>query len=101
MHENMHQQAGKTCTNQKPESSLRWEAKGMDKATEDRPAPPLEIRLFGPFEARVLGKPLPRLRSRKGKWLLALLTLHHDRPVERGWLAGTFWPDSPDRQALY
>jgi hypothetical protein len=35
------------------------------------------------------GAPLRRLRSRNGLWLLALLTLRHDRQVERAWLAGT------------
>ena len=36
---------------------------------------PLTIQLLGPFEVRLHGQPLPRLRSRKGLWLLALLTL--------------------------
>src|SRR5207247_9022381 len=53
---------------------------------------PLEIRLFGPFEARLHGRPLPRLRSRKGQWLLASLALRAGRPVERGFLVATFWP---------
>jgi class 3 adenylate cyclase/DNA-binding SARP family transcriptional activator len=65
----------------------------------DCAAPPLAIHLFGPFEVRVDGVPLPRLRSRKGEWLLALLVL---RPgaVERTWLAGTLWPDSSEIHAL-
>jgi hypothetical protein len=29
-----------------------------------------------------LGEPLPRLHSRKGQWLLALLTLRHGRIVD-------------------
>src|SRR5436190_220697 len=61
---------------------------------------PLSIRLFGPFRAWVNGEPLPRLRSRKGVWLLALLTLRHGCEVERVWLAGTLWPDTPESQAL-
>jgi DNA-binding SARP family transcriptional activator len=40
------------------------------------------------------------LHSRKGLWLLALLTLRHDRPVEREWLAGTLCPDSDQTQAF-
>lgn len=52
----------------------------------------LEIRLFGPMEVRVGSQPLPRLRSRKGLWLLALLALRAGRDVERDWLAGTLWP---------
>ena len=66
----------------------------------DHAVPPLTIHLFGPFEARVNGMPLPRLRTRKGQWLLALLALRHDRDVERSWLAGTLWPDSDEPQAL-
>src|ERR1051325_11392865 len=61
---------------------------------------PLEIRLFGVFEARVHGVPLPRLRTRKGEWLLALLALRAGRETERTWLAGLLWPDSPEPQAL-
>src|SRR5207249_7023938 len=56
---------------------------------------PLSLCLFGPFEARVNGVPLARLRSRKGYWLLALLTLRNGTEVERSWVAGTLWPDSP------
>jgi DNA-binding SARP family transcriptional activator len=50
----------------------------------------LAIRLFGPFEVWRDGASLPRLRSRKGYRLLALLALRHGREVERSWLAG-FW----------
>jgi DNA-binding SARP family transcriptional activator len=62
--------------------------------------PPLAISLFGPFEVRLHGAALPRLRTRKGQWLLALLTLRAGKEVERAWLAGTLWPDSPETQAL-
>src|SRR5690349_14552421 len=62
---------------------------------------PLQIMLFGPLEVRVHGQPLPPLRSRKGAWLLALLALRQGRAVDRGWLAGTLWPHSPESQALY
>jgi predicted ATPase/DNA-binding SARP family transcriptional activator len=64
-------------------------------------APSLAIRLFGPFEVCVNGAPLPRLRSRKGQWLLALLALRHGREVERGWLAGVLWPESTGAQAFH
>jgi non-specific serine/threonine protein kinase len=60
----------------------------------DRPIPSLSIRLFGPFDVQVNGQPLPRLRSRNGQWLLALLVLRHDREVSREWLAGLLWPES-------
>src|SRR5438093_13542046 len=61
---------------------------------------PLAIHLFGPFEVQVNGAPLPRLRYRKGQWLLALLILRHGRETDRAWLAGTLWPESPERQAF-
>jgi DNA-binding SARP family transcriptional activator len=60
----------------------------------------LALPSFGPFEVLLDGAPLPRLRSRKGYWLLALLVLRHDREVERAWLAGTLWPDSSEAHAF-
>jgi predicted ATPase/DNA-binding SARP family transcriptional activator len=60
---------------------------------------PLVITLFGPMQVAVHGQPLPRLRSRKALWLLALLALRHGRPVEREWLAGTLWPEVSERQS--
>ncbi len=60
-------------------------------------APPetvgLALHLFGPMDVRVAGQPLPRLRSRKGLWLLALLALRAGGDIERDWLAETLWPD--------
>jgi DNA-binding SARP family transcriptional activator len=61
---------------------------------------PLTLRLFGPFEALRHGEPLPRVRVRKGHWLLALLILRHGGEVDRSWLAGTLWPDSRQSQAF-
>jgi len=61
---------------------------------------PLTIQLLGPFIARLDGAPLPHLRSRKGQWLIALLTLQAGREVDRVWLAGTLWPESDAPQAL-
>jgi DNA-binding SARP family transcriptional activator len=68
---------------------------------EERPAPPLAIALFGPFDVRRPGCPLPRLRSQKSQWLLALLALQHGRALERAWLSGVLWPESTGRQAAY
>jgi predicted ATPase/DNA-binding SARP family transcriptional activator len=56
--------------------------------------------LFGPFSVLVNGEPLPRLRWRKQEAILALLTLRHDRPVDRAWLAGLLWPDASEGQGL-
>jgi class 3 adenylate cyclase/tetratricopeptide (TPR) repeat protein len=60
----------------------------------------LILRLFGPSEIRLNGKPLPRLRTRKERWLLALLALRHGAEVERQWLAGMLWPESISGQTL-
>lgn len=73
----------------------------MKRGMEEDPAPRLHIRLFGAFEVRVNGVPIPQLRSRKVQWLLALLVLRHDQPLDRTWLAGTLWPDSTHAQSLY
>lgn len=67
--------------------------------TEKRTA--LEIRLFGGFDVRIAGEPMPPLRYRKEQGLLALLVLRHDRDVPRDWLAATFWPDNEESQALF
>jgi predicted ATPase/class 3 adenylate cyclase len=66
----------------------------------DRAGSPLALRLFGPFEARWNGDPLPPLRTRKGQWLFALLALRAGQEVERAWLAGLLWPESSEAQAL-
>lgn len=46
------------------------------------------------------GKPLPKLRSRKAKWLLALLVLSGGKPVARSVVAGILWPGSESTTAL-
>lgn len=61
----------------------------------------LRIELFGPMRVTVAGRPPGKMRSRKGQWLLALLTLRANREIERPWLSGTLWPESEERQALY
>lgn len=61
---------------------------------------PLDIRLFGTFDVLVNGQPLPRLRSRKGQELLALLVLRQGRSVVRSRLAGMLWTESSESQAL-
>src|SRR6476661_4962579 len=70
------------------------------KMVMDCAALPFSLRLFGPLDVRLSGEPLPRLRSRKGQWLLALLALRHDAELSRSWLAGLLWPDSSEAQAL-
>jgi len=65
------------------------------------PEVPLTIRLFGRLEVRLRGELLPRLRSRRVAWTLALLVLRHRQGLGRDWLAGTLWPDSAAGQASY
>jgi predicted ATPase/DNA-binding SARP family transcriptional activator len=59
------------------------------------------LRLFGPFALCREGKPLPRVRTRQGHWLLALLVLRHGQEIERSWLAGTLWPESSAPRAYH
>ncbi len=59
---------------------------------------PLKVSLFGTFEVLVEGQPLPRLRSRKGTVLFALLVLRANREVSRDWLVANLWPDSSEVQ---
>src|SRR5437762_7659660 len=68
----------------------------VDRVGATPPQPPLAMQLFGPFEVRLNGAPLSRLRSRKGQHLLALLTLRQGAEVERAWLASLLWPDSEE-----
>jgi non-specific serine/threonine protein kinase len=55
---------------------------------------PFAMRLFGSLHVSCEGQSLRPLRSQKGKWLLALLTLRHGREIQRTWLADQLWPDS-------
>jgi len=63
--------------------------------------PRLSLRLLGPLDARLGGQPLARPRSRTSLRLLAFLVLRSGRPLDRGWLAETLWPDSTEQQAHY
>ena len=60
----------------------------------------LELRLLGPVEARVDGRPVP-LGPRKQRLVLAILALEANRqvPVER--LVDLVWPDEPPRTATH
>ena len=60
----------------------------------------LTIRLFGSITVEVNGEPLSALRSRRGLYILALLTLRANRDVSRVWLAGTLWPESDEARGL-
>ena len=57
------------------------------------------LQLLGPFTCFVGNLPLPKLRTRKGQWLLALLALNAGKELDRDWLAFTLWPESDETQA--
>lgn len=61
----------------------------------------LEVLLFGSLSIQVGGDAAPRLRTRKEQWLLTLLLLHHDRALDRTWLANLLWPESTEPAALH
>ena len=68
----------------------------------DAEASSLALHFFGPFAVFCDGKPLPKMRSKKELWLLALLALRaHAAPIDRVWLAGALWPESEEGKALF
>src|SRR5688500_3680361 len=95
--------AGKEKRPQSPNDSAhaREDSKRGAAVRPDDAASPLGARLLGPFELRVNGRPLPRLRFRKSQAVLALLALRQGCEVERDWLAGLLWPDSRPAAALH
>lgn len=60
----------------------------------------MRVELLGTMRVLIDGKPLPKLRSRKAKWLLALLVLRGGKPIGRPSVASTLWPDSDLATAL-
>ena len=72
----------------------------IPQAAVSRITSPLTIRLFGAFDAMRGDVPLPRTRTRKEQWLLAFLALRPGQALDRDWLAGLFWPDTPQKAAL-
>ena len=60
----------------------------------------LSLSLLGSFQATLDGQPVMGFKSNKVRALLAYLAVEADRPHRRERLAGLFWPDWPDRDAL-
>ena len=60
----------------------------------------LELRLLGPVEARVDGRPVP-LGARKQRLVLAILALEANRPVPVDRLVDLVWPDEPPPTATH
>ena len=75
-----------------PNTMPRQASSLQDALSEERPIPPLTVRLFGAFGAHRDGAPLPGLHLREGERLLAYLTLHAGDLVPTRELARRFWP---------
>ena len=60
---------------------------------------PLRIHLFGGFLLERGQVTLPPIASRTGRSLFAYLVMHSDRPQQRDYLAGRFWPHLPESRA--
>ena len=60
---------------------------------------PLRIHLFGGFLLERGDWSLPPIASRAGRSLFAYLVMNRDRPLQRDFLAGTFWPEMPEGRA--
>ena len=60
---------------------------------------PLRIHLFGGFLLERGEWALAPIASRAGRSLFAYLVIHRDRPLQRDYVAGTFWPDLPESRA--
>jgi len=60
----------------------------------------LSLSLLGPFQVTLDGQPVIGFKSNKVRALLTYLAVEADRSHRRESLAGLFWPDWPDRDAL-
>lgn len=60
---------------------------------------PLQIHLFGGFLVERDHIALPPIASRTGRSLFAYLVMHSDRPQQRDYLAGIFWPEIAESRA--
>lgn len=59
----------------------------------------LLLRLLGPFQATLDGRPVSGFESNKVRALLACLAVEADRPHPRQQLAGLLWPERPESVA--
>ena len=57
----------------------------------------IRLSLLGGFGLLLAGEPTPIARA--SQRLLALLALHHQRPVPRSYVAGVLWPESTESAA--
>jgi predicted ATPase/DNA-binding SARP family transcriptional activator len=59
----------------------------------------IAIRLLGPFEASIDGRPIAGFEYAKVRALLAYLAFEGSRPLPRSFLAALLWPEQPERNA--
>ncbi len=59
----------------------------------------LTVRFFGSLELKKGSSVMPLPRAASSRSLLAYLLFYNDRPHARAKLAGTFWPELPEKQA--
>jgi DNA-binding SARP family transcriptional activator len=60
---------------------------------------PLRIHLFGGFLLERGESSLPPIASRVGRSMFAYLVTNQDRPLQRDYIAGTFWPELAEGRA--
>jgi DNA-binding SARP family transcriptional activator len=60
---------------------------------------PLSLRVLGPFQVSLDGKPVTGFASDKVRAWLVYLALSPGRPHRREALAGLLWPEFPERSA--
>jgi DNA-binding SARP family transcriptional activator len=60
----------------------------------------IRVELLGGFRLRCGGQLVDRALTARQQHLLAYLLLHSDLPTNRAQVAGRFWPDSTEAQAL-
>ncbi|HSG42807.1 MAG TPA: AAA family ATPase [Anaerolineales bacterium] len=60
----------------------------------------LKISLLGSIQVTLDGQPVTGFKSNKVRALLAYLAVESDKPHRRETLAGLFWPEWPEREAL-
>jgi DNA-binding SARP family transcriptional activator/predicted ATPase len=61
--------------------------------------PAIAVKLFGGLKISVGGAPLERTRTKKERYLLALLALRNGQPIDRERISCELWPDSLPDQA--
>lgn len=70
------------------------------EAAERAPLPPLTLRLLGPLEVTVQGRPV-QFSRRASRSVLEILALEHPRPVHEEQLLAFLWPEADPAKAKH